>query len=67
MPINRKKLPKSSSDGAVSAGASSQGSKVTGRVIPRSKTFGSKLRMTSSKKSAKAAQLAKVESFVLKS
>ena len=55
MPINRKKLPKSSSDSQVTGSAGRQNN----RAVPRSKTFGSKLRIPS-KKSLKAAQLAKV-------
>jgi hypothetical protein len=59
MPISRKKIPKSSSDGAVSSMADSSGGRFT-RIVPRSKTFGSKLKVPS-KKAIKAAQLAKVQ------
>lgn len=53
MPISKKKLPKSSSDGSMEAANRSS------RSVPRSKTFGSKLRIAP-KKAMKAAQFAKV-------
>ena len=58
---NKKKLPKSSSDSVMGG----SGGRQAARSIPRSKTFGSKLRMPS-KKTLKAAQLAKVGEYYLK-